>query len=267
MKKQEIKRIISVLLTATTITAQAELFVVGNSSNALAFTREANDKEYIKVDTPKDKLIKERNEKLEELEQQRKAEEERIRKEQEELARLEAERLEKERLEQERKNKVGVNLDNLLEPSNIKAEELYEVFMLMDKPEMAQLSWALVDSEYYTGLNCIFMAGLVAQESAWNTSYRAVNQNNVTGFSVYNSNARGSYFNSKYDCIVQTAEWIKKEYLSPNGVYFMGGYTSYHVNLKYCFNEAGTEPDMNWSKSINNISKTIQSYYHKYVKN
>lgn len=196
-----------------------------------------------------------------------KEEAERLRLEEEARIKAEEERLAEERRVAEiiRKNSVGVNLDNVLEPSNITPEELYQVFIEMGKEEMSNLAWAITDAEYYTGINSLFLASLIAHESAYNTSYRATYQNNVTGFAVYNSGAEGSYFVDKYSCIIQTAEWLKNEYLSPSGRYF-NGYTTYHVNIKYCLNEAGTETDFNWSTTINNIAKTIESYYHKFVK-
>lgn len=190
-----------------------------------------------------------------------KEEAERLRLEEEARIKAEEERL----AEINRKNSVGVNLDNVLEPSNITPEELYQVFIEMGKEEMSSLAWAITDAEYYTGINSLFLASLIAHESAYNTSYRATYQNNVTGFAVYNSVAEGSYFVDKYSCIIQTAEWLRNEYLSPSGRYF-NGYTTYHINIRYCLNETGTETDFNWSTTINNIAKTIESYYHKFVK-
>lgn len=191
----------------------------------------------------------------EEAEKIRLLEEERLRKEEEERAIIE---------EENRKNNVGVDLDNVLEISNIKAEELYDVLIFLEKEEMAELSWAFVDAERITGINALFLVGLAAQESAWGTSYRAMSQNNLTGYAVYNSKAEGSSFDSKYDCILQTAEWLRKEYLSEDGAYFEG-YTTFHINLNYCFDETGSYPDMNWSKNINNIAKTIESIYFKFI--
>ena len=200
---------------------------------------------------------KKEQERLRLLEEERIRQEEEKRKQEEEAKRI---------AEENRKNSVTVNLDNVLEVSNMTAEELYATLMVMDKPEMAQLSWALKDAENLTNINMLFLAGLVANESAWNTSYKAQYQNNVTGYAAYNSRTAGSTFESKYDCIIQTAEWLKNEYLSEDGLYYMGGYTTYHINLRYCLNEEGTAPDMKWSKTINNISKTIESYYMKYVR-
>ena len=164
-----------------------------------------------------------------------------------------------------RRNSVGINLDNLLEPSNITAEELYHVFLALGKEEMCELSWALVDCELETSINALFLASLVAQESSWNKSYRAVTQNNITGYAVFNSHSEGKSFASKYDCIMETARWIKREYLSEGGSHFYG-YTSYHVNIDYCLTEDSSQSDFRWSANINNISKTLESYYHKYVK-
>lgn len=199
------------------------------------------------------------------IEQERIAEEERLAKEK---AKEEAERI---RMEEElriaeinRANSISFNPSNVLEPSYITAEELYQVFMYMDKPEMAELSWALTDAEYYTSVNSIFLAGLVAQESNYAKSYRAVYQNNLTGFCVYNSNSEGLDFVDKYSCIIQTAEWLKSEYLSPTGKYF-NGYSTYDINIRYCLDETGTYTDFGWSNNINSISSTIESIYYTHV--
>ena len=198
---------------------------------------------------------------------------ERILEEKREAERLEAERIAREQAELERlrleneirKENVGINLDNVLEISNINADELSQVFTLMNKPEMCELSTALVDAEKTYGINALFLASLVANETAYNTSYRAINQNNVSGYAVYNSSVEGTYFNSKYECIMKTAKWLKDEYLSPDGAHFYG-YTTRCVNIDYCLTEDSSASDYNWSRIINNIGKTLESYYKKYVK-
>lgn len=277
MNKLKLKKIIALALSVNFSLLQVSLISIGCSKkvNAEVLNKESistisylrtteNNILLPQIKSVRDLIEEDTQRKLEEIEQRR-AEEERIKKEQEEIARLEAERLALEQKEIARKEMVGVNLDNVLEPSNITAEELYQVFMFLDKPEMAQLSWAIVESEAITNINSLFLAGLIANESSYGTSYRAVYQNNVTGFAAYNSSAEGSYFVDKYSCIIQTAEWLKNEYLSPEGKYF-NGYTTYHINIRYCLTEDGSATDFQWSEIINNISKTVESIYHQFIK-
>lgn len=270
MNKQKIRTIISMGLSITMLTFQLEIALLLNTSKVFASMKEINKGEksadiIIEFETTKDTFMRAYEERLAQIEEEKRLEEERIQRELEEQRRLEEERLAFEEAQRIRKESIGVNLDNLLEKSNIKAEELYSTLVFMGKTEMSELAWAIVDAENETGINSLFLTALIAQESAWNKSYRAINQNNVTGYSVYNSYAEGSYFNSKYDCIMETARWLKAEYLSPDGKHFYG-YTSYHVNIDYCLTEDGSASDFNWSKSVNNIAKTVESYYHKYIK-
>lgn len=181
----------------------------------------------------------------------------------ERLAKEEAERLEQERLkaieEQNRKSKVGCNLDNVLEPSFITAEELYEVFMFLDKPEMAELSWIIKNAEELSGINAMIISGIVANESAWGTSSRAVNSGNYTGYGVYSDDSVGINHGSAYENIVNTFLDVKENYLTEGAMYHYG-YSTYHINIKY-------SADDNWKLLVNDIAKTIESVYHQYVRN
>lgn len=263
MKRKDLEKIIAIssvftLSFVNALEVQAEIKSI-HTQQALVCELK-NTKETIVIE--KDMKIKEIQEKAEEVKKEREeVERQRLIREEERVKAIE----EAKALEITRMNSVGVNLDNVLEPSNITAEELYQVFVEMGKEEMSQLAWAITDAESITGINSLFLAGLIANESAYNTSYRAIYQNNVTGFAAYNSGAEGSYFVDKYSCIIQTAEWLKNEYLSPEGRYF-NGYTTYHINIRYCLTEDGSSTDFNWSTTINNIAKTIESYYHKFVK-
>ena len=263
MNKQKIRTIISMGLSITMLTFQLEIALLLNTSKVFASMKEINKGEksadiIIEFETTKDTFIRAYEDRLAQIEEEKRLEEERIKREQEEQRLLE----EQERI---RKENITVNLDGLLEKSNIRAEELYNTLMFMGKESMAEMAWAIVDAENETSINALFLAGVIAQESAWGTSDRARYQNNVTGYCVYSSQAKGRYFNSKYDCIMETARWLKAEYLSPDGNHFYG-YTSYHVNIDYCLTEDGSATNFEWSKSINNIAKTIESYYHKYIR-
>lgn len=199
------------------------------------------------------------------------AEAERITKEREEAERLEAERLAKEeaeRLEQERlkvieeenrRAQVGVDLDYVLTKSNLLASELYDVFMFLNKPEMAQLSSIIIEVEEITGINAMIISGIVANESSWGTSSRAVNSNNYTGYGVYTDDSVGINHNSAYENILNTFLDVKKNYLTEGGRYHYG-YSTYHINISYSASE-------DWKFIVNNIAKTIESIYHQYVRN
>lgn len=267
MNKKKIRKIVASSLTVTMTTISANCYL-GNSevyaeNKSLDCEKVEIAENIFKSDS---KHLKEEFEvKRQEYLEAKRIEEERIQRELEEQRRIEEERIALEEFEKIRKESIGVNLDNLLEKSYIKAEELYSTLVFMGKTEMAELSWAIVDAENETGINSLFLTGLIAQESSWNKSYRAINQNNVTGYAIYNSEATGCYFNSKYDCIMETARWLKKEYLTEGGNHFYG-YSSYHVNIDYCLTEDSSASDFEWSKNINNISKTVESYFHKYIK-
>lgn len=105
-----------------------------------------------------------------------------------------------------------------------------------------------VEAEKIFGVNAIFLASLTAQESAWGTSNRAINQNNLSGFEVYHADAKGRYFQNKRESIMKTAELLSKNYLNENGVYYKGK-DIFNVNSTYCPND-----DYYWSSSINKIA-------------
>lgn len=204
----------------------------------------------------------------EELERKR-LEEERIRLE-EERKRLEEERLRQEYIakvtaDNNRKENVYFDPYNLTSKSGITATELYEVLTHFSNGSLSQLAWAFVEAENTYGVNALFIAALVAQESGWGTSYRAQYQNNMTGHAVYNSNAEGTTFASKEESVLITAEMLQKNYLTPGGPYNQG-LSIWNVNSSYCFDEAGINPDYDWADNISKIAYSLQDCYHENVK-
>lgn len=193
--------------------------------------------------------------------QEERLEQERL--EAERLAREEAERLEQERLkaieEANRRNSVSVDLDFVLTKSNLLASELYEVFMFLEKPEMAELSEIIIETESITGINAMVIAGVIANESSWATSRRAVEDKNYTGYGVYTDDSEGINHGTAYDNILNTFKDVKKNYLTEGGTYFTG-YSTYHINLNYSTSET-------WRVVVNDVAKTIESIYHRFVKN
>lgn len=185
----------------------------------------------------------------------------RIQEERLEQERLEAERIAKEEAEEEaererlrieeenRRNSVSVNLNNVLEISNIKAEELIAVFDFYEysKP-MKELAYAIVEAEQTYGVNAFILASIVSWESSYNTSDRATNgSNNIMGWNVTSESAKGSYFNSKSECIMTATKFLRENYLSETGIYY-NGLSTWGVSRRYC------NPPEEWLEGINQIS-------------
>ena len=203
-------------------------------------------------------LEKQEQERLKALEEERKrleeearikAEEERIKAEQEALRIAEI----------NRKNSVSVDLDFVLTKSNLLASELYEVFMFLEKPEMANLADIIIEVEDRTGINAMVISGVIANESAWGTSTRAVRDGNYTGYGVFQDNSEGINHGSAYLNILNTFMDVRENYLTEGGTYHYG-YSTYHINISY-------SADPMWRIIVNDIAKSIESIYHKFVKN
>lgn len=167
--------------------------------------------------------------------------------------------------ENTRRNNVGFNYNDLTRPSNITAQDLHDTLLHFNNGSLARYAWAIVDCEKTYGVNAFFLTALIAHESSWGQSNRAINQNNLTGHAVYNTKSRGSNFKTRDDSIYNTAELLKNEYLTPGGNYHLG-YSLYNVNTKYCLTEDSSAPDYKWQESINSIAVDIKNKYHAKVK-
>lgn len=164
-----------------------------------------------------------------------------------------------------RKNNVHFNPNNLLSISNITVDELIAIFNIKEKPYMVELSQAFVDAEKEYGVNAIFLAGLVAQESWW-AELPAGDGDNVTGMGVFNPHYKGfTYEGSRYRNIMATAEQIKNNYLTPDGPYYNGLATT-DVNVRYCLKAYSSETDYEWSYNINSIASDLNYVYHNNIK-
>jgi beta-N-acetylglucosaminidase len=127
--------------------------------------------------------------------------------------------------------------------SNLTTEKLHK---LLEDTTMKGLENAFIQAEREYGVNALFLVGLVANESGWNTSNRATNgSNNLTGHAVYVSASRGSTFDSKADCIYSTARLIKDDYLNKKGQHY-NGESIWDINKKY-------SETKRWAKDINSI--------------
>lgn len=192
--------------------------------------------------------------------QEERLEAERI--EAERIAREEAERLEQERLkaieEANRRNSVSVNVDNVLEISNLTVDELIAVFDFYDysKP-MKELAWIIVEVERTYGINAFVISSMISWESDYNRSARAQNDNNVLGWSVYNPKHEGAIFDSKYQCIMNACEFLRSAYLTEGGLYY-NGLSTWSIAQSYC------NPSEPWRIGVNSIACEYE-YTYKYL--
>ena len=165
----------------------------------------------------------------------RKLEEEKKQQEQKELekARIEKENKIKElKRDNRRMDTVGINSNNLTVKSNITVEEFNKVFDYIGQPQMKKLSKAFVNAEHKYGVNALFLAGIVAQESLW-SKRPAGDGTNLTGYCVYTKDCNGKTFNSYYSNIMATAKLLSEQYLNPKGRYY-NGKSMIAVNELYC---------------------------------
>jgi beta-N-acetylglucosaminidase len=75
------------------------------------------------------------------------------------------------------------------------------------------LAGSFIDAENEYNINAIFLASLIAQESGWGTSRRAVTDNNLSGYAVYSDSSKGRVFNSKHDSVMETASLLSENYV------------------------------------------------------
>ena len=124
--------------------------------------------------------------------------------------------------------------------------------------KMQGLENAFVKAEKDYGVNAIFLASLVANESGWNDSDRAKDgSNNITGHAVFNDLSRGSTFDSKEECVLSTARLIKKHYINPKGKYY-NGEDIWGINKMYSINK-DKSINWKWSEDINSIANDLKN--------
>lgn len=167
--------------------------------------------------------------------------------------------------ENNRRDNVTFNSYNVLEPTGLTAIELYNTLAGVNNGALADFAWALQECEEVYSINAFFLAGIIAHESAWVTSDRAIYQNNLTGHAVYNNAARGTYFNSQEESIYNTARLLYNNYLLPSGSNYHGVSVE-AVNTDYCLTQDSTATDYGWSANIISIANSFNNYYHKNIK-
>lgn len=138
-------------------------------------------------------------------------------------------------------NNPHFNKNNLLEVSNISYDRLYG---MLKSTALADLTNSFIKAEETYGVNCLAIVGIVALESSWGKSKRAIEDNNLSGYAIYNRGSSYS-FSSKEESIMETTRLLKEDYLNFNGKYH-NGKSLYAVNIKYC-------TSMDWNIKVNII--------------
>lgn len=92
---------------------------------------------------------------------------------------------------------------------------------------------AYVKAEEKYHVNAVFLMGIAAHESAWGTSRRAREDNNLTGYGVTSDSAKGINKATKEEGLLTTAKTLHEKYLTAGGSYYAGT-SAEDVNKHYC---------------------------------
>ena len=154
--------------------------------------------------------------------------------------------------EKEMSKKAVYNPNDLTTLSNVTSTKLEKA---LDGTNLDGLGYAYKQAEKEYGVNALFLIGLTAHESGWGRSRRAVEDNNLSGFSVYNNNSEGAAFKSKFDCIMMTARLIKQDYLNKEGKHHRG--TSV-ASISKMYVDGNNEVNQEWCNNINSIANDLK---------
>ncbi|MDD4370787.1 MAG: glucosaminidase domain-containing protein [Anaerostipes sp.] len=119
---------------------------------------------------------------------------------------------------------------NLLQKSNLSTQEIQ--YMLQGSA-LESLASSFKKCEDTYGVNAVFVASIAIHESAWGTSRRAKEDNNLTGYGVTSDAAKGINAQTKEENLLMTAKLLKEKYLVEEGAYYHGPSVK-GVNQCYC---------------------------------
>lgn len=108
---------------------------------------------------------------------------------------------------------------------------------------------SFIKAERVYHINAVFLMGIAAHESAWGTSRRAREDNNLTGFGVYSDSAIGINGDTKEENLLDTAKLLHNSYLTVGGKYFEGT-SAADINKHYC---VGNE----WASAVVQYAYTL----------
>ena len=201
------KKVLCGVLMATSIAFVGIGFTnLYNKTLELSSNIETNNKKITKLVEELDSKISEHGEHLGDIETK--------------ISMLKDELGENAKIMDEYKNRViTYNPSNIKVASNITTKELDTA---LEGTGLEGLGYAYRQAEKEYGINALFLVGLTSHESGWGQSRRARENNNLSGYAVYNDASKGKSFRTKFDCIMTTANLIHDEYLSKDGSNYNG---------------------------------------------
>lgn len=171
---------------------------------------------------------------------------------------LEARRREEDIVEANRVQGVSYLRENVTVISEITEEEMKEVLInTTGSKTMVHLAGAFVECEKKYGVNAFFMAGIVALESGFATSRRAIEDNNLTGYEVYSDSSEGRLFSSHQESVLHTARHLSNNYLKEDAMYYKGLSVD-AIQLNYCPDEG---EDKRWEEKVDYLASNFLKTY------
>ena len=113
---------------------------------------------------------------------------------------------------------------------------------MLSGTQLYQDAASFVKAERIYHVNAVFLMGIAAHESAWGTSRRAKEDNNLTGYGVYSDDAKGINKASREEGLLATANTLHERYLSKGGSYYEGT-SAADINKHYC-------TDNEWASAV-----------------
>ena len=132
--------------------------------------------------------------------------------------------------------------------SNITVSDAKE---MLSGTQLYQDATSFVKAERIYHVNAVFLMGIAAHESAWGTSRRAKEDNNLTGYGVYSNDAKGINKASREEGLLATANTLHERYLSKGGSYYEGT-SAADINKHYC-------TDNEWAGAVVNYSYQLMN--------
>lgn len=133
--------------------------------------------------------------------------------------------------------------NNVSSVSNITVDDAKK---MLGGTALYQEAESFVKAERLYDVNAVFLMGIAAHESAWGTSRRAREDNNLTGYGVYSDSSKGINKQTKEEGLLATAETLHERYLTKGGNYYEGTSIT-DVNKHYC---VGDE----WASAVANYA-------------
>lgn len=187
---------------------------------------ETNQKTIEQLKVEKEKSI----ESFKQLEEEKTKLETKLKKQEEKMNSTEIQNQQLEQQLQDMLKNVSLNAQDVSQPSGA---TVYHMKKALKGTTMYHLANAFVEAENTYGVNAFFLAGIVALESSWATSPRAIDgSNNLTGHGVFTNASRGSQFSSHDESVMITARDISRDYLTSEGEFYNGKSIA-GVNIKY----------------------------------